>query len=133
MTTYGAVRVSAKNLYKLLQQGERVLLYPGGARESFKLKNEKYQLFWPETSEFVRMAAKFGATIVTLAAVGVEESMDIVMDREDIMQTPILKDIAQSQIQQSPEARPGVSVQSGDIFLPVTPPSHPVSIQSFVL
>lgn len=124
LTTFGAVRVSAKNLYRLLQQGERILLYPGGARESFKLKNEKYQLFWPETAEFVRMAAKFDATIVTLAAVGIEESMEIVMDREDIMQTPILGDIAKSQIQQTPEARLGVSAQTGDVFLPVTLSGH---------
>ena len=119
MATYGAVRVSPKNLYSLLQQKECVLLYPGGARESFKLKNETYQLFWPEKPEFVRMAAKFNATIVTLASVGVEDSFEIVMDREDIMQTPILKDIARQQLQRQPEARPGLSERRSDLFLPV--------------
>eukprot|EP00879_Flechtneria_rotunda_P018765 GHRR01019698.1.p1 GENE.GHRR01019698.1~~GHRR01019698.1.p1 ORF type:complete len:607 (+),score=210.36 GHRR01019698.1:181-2001(+) len=33
LTTYGAVPVSGKNMHKLLEQGEIVLLYPGGARE----------------------------------------------------------------------------------------------------
>ncbi len=27
--------------------GEAVLLYPGGVREGFKRRNEKYELFWP--------------------------------------------------------------------------------------
>ena len=119
MMTYGAVRVSPKNLYGLLKQNECVLLYPGGARESFKLKNETYQLFWPEKPEFVRMAAKFNATIVTLASVGVEDSFEIVMDRDEIMQTPILGDIARQQLQRHPEARPGLSEKRGDLFLPV--------------
>lgn len=119
-TTYGAVSVSAQNLYRLLKQGERILLYPGGAREAFKLKDEKYRLFWPETAEFVRMAAKLNATIVTIAAVGLEDWLEIALDREDILQFPILKDIAQNQIDNSPEARPGVSKESGDIFLMVS-------------
>jgi hypothetical protein len=53
-------------------------------REGFKRKNEKYQLFWPQRSEFVRMAAKFGATIVPVASVGAEDCVNILMDTEDI-------------------------------------------------
>lgn len=33
LSTYGAVPVNGKNMYALLQNGEAVLLYPGGARE----------------------------------------------------------------------------------------------------
>lgn len=33
LATYGAVPVGGRNMHKLLQQGEIVLLYPGGARE----------------------------------------------------------------------------------------------------
>ena len=46
-----------------------MLLYPGGAREAFKRKGEKYKLFWPKRQEFVRMASRFGATIIPFAAV----------------------------------------------------------------
>eukprot|EP00210_Caulerpa_lentillifera_P001865 g1794.t1 len=121
MTTYGAVAVSPMNLYRLLKQGERVLLYPGGAREAFKLKtDQKYELFWPETAEFVRMAAKFQATIITIAAIGLEDWLDIALDRDDILKVPVLKDIAQNQIDTSPEARPGVSNENGDVFLTVS-------------
>ena len=37
--------------------------------QAYKGKNEDYKLFWPASSEFVRMAARFGATIVPFAAV----------------------------------------------------------------
>jgi hypothetical protein len=44
LKTFGAVPVSGSNLHKLLSLDEAVLLYPGGAREATKRKNEKYQL-----------------------------------------------------------------------------------------
>jgi hypothetical protein len=33
MTTFGAVPVTASNFFQLMQQGEAVLLFPGGVRE----------------------------------------------------------------------------------------------------
>jgi hypothetical protein len=33
MTTFGAVKVGGRNFFKLLQNGEAVLLFPGGVRE----------------------------------------------------------------------------------------------------
>tara|TARA_B110000240_G_scaffold22136_1_gene22453 strand:+ start:204 stop:2621 length:2418 start_codon:yes stop_codon:yes gene_type:complete len=41
---FGAVPVSGRNLYKLLNNGECILLFPGGVREAFKRKNERYQV-----------------------------------------------------------------------------------------
>eukprot|EP00798_Chlamydomonas_sp_ICE-L_P000389 gene389-1785_t len=66
--TYGATPVSGKNM--LLSQGDAVLLYPGGAREALKCKDEKYKLVWPAEQEFVRLAARFGAWIVPFAGIG---------------------------------------------------------------
>lgn len=37
------------------------------------LKGEEYKLFWPEEPEFVRMAARFGATIVPFGAIGEDD------------------------------------------------------------
>jgi len=53
-----------------------VFLFPGGAREALKRKDERYTLIWPEKSEFVRMAARLGATIVPFAAVGAEDGIN---------------------------------------------------------
>lgn len=36
--TFGAVPVSARNFYALLQNGDAVLLFPGGARETYHKK-----------------------------------------------------------------------------------------------
>ncbi|GKF42660.1 acyltransferase-like protein, chloroplastic, partial [Tanacetum coccineum] len=79
LTTYdvtrlmGAVPVSASNLYKLFSMKSHVLLYPGGVCEALQRKGEEYTLFCPEQSEFVRMAARFGATIIPFGAVGEDD------------------------------------------------------------
>ncbi|KAL9241804.1 hypothetical protein vseg_015870 [Gypsophila vaccaria] len=89
----GAVPVSASNFYKLLAAGSHVLLYPGGMREACHKKGEEYQLFWPERSEFVRMAARFGAKIVPFGVVGEDDIGELVLDYEDQMKIPYLKDL----------------------------------------
>lgn len=68
MMEFGAVPVSPSAFYRLMRNGEAVLLFPGGVREAYKQRGEEYQLFWPGRPEFVRMAARFGATIVPFAA-----------------------------------------------------------------
>lgn len=49
-TSYGAVPVGATTMYRLLQNGELVLLFPGGAREALKKRGEKYELIWCATT-----------------------------------------------------------------------------------
>jgi hypothetical protein len=85
---FGAVPVSGKNLYRLLAAGECVLLFPGGVREAFKRKDEKYKLFWPAKPEFVRVAARHGATIVPFSAVGAEDGFDVAADVDDFARLP---------------------------------------------
>ncbi|XP_068340798.1 phytyl ester synthase 1, chloroplastic-like [Pyrus communis] len=89
---FGAVPVTAKNLFKLLKTKSHVLLYPGGAREALHKKGEEYKLFWPDQPEFVRMAACFGATIVPFAAVGEDDILELVLDYNDLMNIPVVSD-----------------------------------------
>ncbi|GKD54566.1 acyltransferase-like protein, chloroplastic [Tanacetum coccineum] len=89
----GSVPVSASNLYKLVSMKSHVLLYPGGVCEALHRKGEEYTLFWPEQSEFVRMAARFGATIIPFGAVGEDDYAQLVLDYEDQMKVPFLKDL----------------------------------------
>ncbi|EJK46339.1 hypothetical protein THAOC_35000 [Thalassiosira oceanica] len=64
--TFGAVMVTPKNFYKLMETNQTALLFPGGVREVFHRKGEDYDLFWPEDkADFVRVAARFNATIVS--------------------------------------------------------------------
>ena len=92
----GAVPVSSLNFYKLLRSKAHVLLYPGGVREALHrkvmlcifiiwrpscqicgyshfLQGEEYKLFWPQHSEFVRIASKFGAKIIPFGVVGEDD------------------------------------------------------------
>jgi hypothetical protein len=41
------------------------------------LKGETHKLFWPEQSEFVRMAARFGCTIIPISSFGEDEVLDV--------------------------------------------------------
>ncbi|XP_027107506.1 phytyl ester synthase 1, chloroplastic-like [Coffea arabica] len=89
---YGATPVSATNLFKLFKTKSHVLLYPGGAREALHRKGETYKLFWPDQPEFVRMAAKFGATIVPFGVIGEDDMAELVFDYNDLMKIPVLND-----------------------------------------
>ncbi|KAF9622394.1 hypothetical protein IFM89_031197 [Coptis chinensis] len=88
----GGVPVSASNFYRLLSTKAHVLLYPGGAREALHRKGEEYKLFWPLQSEFVRMAARFGAKLVPFGVVGEDDMFDIFFDYDDQLKVPYIKD-----------------------------------------
>ncbi|PKI60303.1 hypothetical protein CRG98_019239 [Punica granatum] len=88
----GAVPVSGTNLFKLLSRKAHILLYPGGMREALHRKGEEYKLFWPEQSEFVRMAARFGAKIVPFGAVGEDDIGQVVVDYDDLTKIPYFRD-----------------------------------------
>ncbi|KAI4387896.1 hypothetical protein MLD38_000285 [Melastoma candidum] len=88
----GAVPVSGINLYKLFATKSHILLYPGGMREALHRKGEEYKLFWPEQSEFVRMAARFGAKIVPFGTVGEDDIGEIVLDYDDLIRIPFMSD-----------------------------------------
>ncbi|KAF8401545.1 hypothetical protein HHK36_012487 [Tetracentron sinense] len=89
---FGAVPVTASNLFKLLSTKSYVLLYPGGSREALHRKGEEYKLFWPDQPEFVRMAARFGATIVPFGVVGEDDIAEMVLDFNDLMRIPMVRD-----------------------------------------
>jgi len=84
----GAVMVTPRNYYRLMETGQSALLFPGGVREVFHGKDEAYKLFWPEKVDFVRIAAKFNATVVPLSAVGAFESVNILIDAPDMLKLP---------------------------------------------
>lgn len=59
----------------VLQGGELVLVYPGGARETFKRPDQKYQVrpFWGRASGFARVALRAKVPIVPVACVGLDD------------------------------------------------------------
>lgn len=85
---FGAVEVTPRNYYRLLESGQNVLLYPGGAKEALS-KRTDYPLFWPDRLDFVRTAAKFNATIVPISSVGMADSVWVVAEPQEFLDSPI--------------------------------------------
>ena len=60
---------------------QAVLVYPGGARETFKRVGEtKYKLEWGNKLGFAKAAIRHGATIIPVGSVGTEDMVDVVYD-----------------------------------------------------
>jgi 1-acyl-sn-glycerol-3-phosphate acyltransferase len=85
----GAVRGTRESCAGLLEAGELVLVFPGGGREVFKRKGEKYRLVWKERVGFAKLAIEYGVPIVPFASVGVEEMFEIVADADDLLASPL--------------------------------------------
>lgn len=41
------------------------------------IQGEHHKLFWPDKPEFVRIAAKFGATIIPFGVVGEDDMVEV--------------------------------------------------------
>jgi hypothetical protein len=129
---FGAVPVGPTNFVKLLSNKEAILLYPGGVKEAYRKKGQEYKLFWPEKSEFVRMAAKYNAIIVPFAGVGVDDSLEILLDSDEMKNLPIMGRFVSQAAESAPQARRGVNASSSGskdefvspIAIPKLPPNR---------
>ncbi|XP_042055622.1 acyltransferase-like protein At1g54570, chloroplastic isoform X1 [Salvia splendens] len=126
---YGALPVSASNLFKLFKTKSHVLLYPGGAREALHRKGEEYKLFWPDQPEFVRMAARFEATIVPFGVIGEDDLAELVLDYDDLMKIPYLSDQMRRNNEKAQQfnVRAGMSgeVANQELYIPGLLPKIP--------
>lgn len=86
---WGVVDGTRENCAALMAAGECILVFPGGGREVAKRKGEKYQLVWKRRTGFARMAIEHGCTVVPFAAVGVEDAFDIVLDADELLESPL--------------------------------------------
>ncbi|KAK3026749.1 hypothetical protein RJ639_042202 [Escallonia herrerae] len=127
LRTMGAVPVSATNFYRLLSLKSHVLLYPGGVREALHRKGEDYKLFWPEQSEFVRMASRFGAKIIPFGSVGEDDIGQLILDYEDQLKIPFLKAFNEEVNNEVMKLRTDSQgeVANQDLHLPVVLPKVP--------
>ncbi|XP_052196570.1 phytyl ester synthase 2, chloroplastic-like isoform X2 [Diospyros lotus] len=123
----GAVPVSATNFYRLFASKSHVLLFPGGMREALHRKGEEYKLFWPEQSEFVRMAARFGATIIPFGTVGEDDVAEVLLDYDDLMKIPYFKAEIAKLTDEAIKLRADINgeVANQDVHLPVILPKLP--------
>ncbi|PIA57054.1 hypothetical protein AQUCO_00600053v1 [Aquilegia coerulea] len=124
---FGSVPVTPRNLFRLLSSDSFTLLYPGGVREALHRKGEEYKLFWPDQPEFVRMAAQFGATIVPFGVVGEDDVAQYVLDYNDQMKIPIVKDFIKLMNHYATRVRGDEEgeVSEQDIYMPGIIPKIP--------
>jgi len=81
-----------------MEQGDSLLLYPGGGREVTKRDGEAYQLIWKERLGFVKMAATHGYPIQPFASIGADDAYSILMDARDFQRMPWLRPIKNTRI-----------------------------------
>jgi 1-acyl-sn-glycerol-3-phosphate acyltransferase len=89
LTRYGVVDGTRANCSRLMEAGEPLLVFPGGGREVMKRRGEKYKLLWKERMGFARMAIQHRYTIVPFSAVGADDALDILLDANDLMASPL--------------------------------------------
>lgn len=89
LSRFGAVDGTRENARALLRDGEAVLVLPGGGREVAKRKGERYELIWKQRMGFARLAIEARCPIVPFAAVGGEETYDILVDADSALMTPV--------------------------------------------
>eukprot|EP01018_Ginkgo_biloba_P005958 Gb_18591 [translate_table: standard] len=124
---HGAVPSSGKNLFKLLSSKSFILLYPGGAREALHRKGEEYKLFWPEKAEFIRMAARFKATIIPFGIVGEDDIAEVLLDYDDVIKIPYYNDMLDQLNKDVQNVRSDMSgeVANQQMYLPFLAPKPP--------
>ncbi|MBA6412449.1 acyltransferase family protein [Parahaliea sp. F7430] len=68
----------------LMEHGEDLIVFPGGAHEAVKPASAMYELQWKERYGFVRLAAKHGYTIMPFGIVGPDEFYDHWIEGDEI-------------------------------------------------
>eukprot|EP01035_Chromulina_nebulosa_P020813 gene20813-26981_t len=121
-TKFGAIEVSPVAYYELLKRNETILLYPGGVKEATHKKNEANLLFWPEKVDFIRMAVVMDAIIVPFASIGTADSVDIILDSDEMMKLPFIGQRLKLLQKNLPQARVG---SNDSLLLPLARPKIP--------
>ena len=81
----GAVDGTPENCSRLMEAGEHLVVFPGGAREALKRKGEAHKLIWKHRYGFARMAIKHRYPITPFASKGADIIFSILVDGEDVM------------------------------------------------
>jgi len=78
----------------LMEAGQHVLVFPGGAREVMRRKGEAYSLIWKQRAGFARLAIQHGYDIIPFGSVGPDESYRILFDANDVLKRNWLRELA---------------------------------------
>ncbi|MCA9516193.1 MAG: hypothetical protein KC635_14720, partial [Myxococcales bacterium] len=76
----GMIRTSALNARAVLQAGHKLLVFPGGDRESLRPFARRKEVVHPGSDAVARMALAFDAPLVPLVSAGGHESFVVLSD-----------------------------------------------------
>lgn len=77
----GLVEGRRDHALDLLERGELLVSYPGGWRDSVKVRSERYTLKWDGRYGFANVAVQSGTPVVPVAAIGPDEAFPLHGDR----------------------------------------------------
>ena len=80
----GAVMGHPEVCTALMDDGQDILVFPGGAYEAVKPLSELYELQWKERLGFVKLAAKHGYTIMPFGLVGPDEFYGHLLEGQEL-------------------------------------------------
>lgn len=126
LTKGGMVLGSPENCHALMESGQSIIVFPGGAREVMRRKGEKYQLIWKKRTGFARLAIEHGYDIIPFASVGADDCFDIVVDANDIQNNSTAQKVL-SALKLSEKLRGGdilPPIPAGLGYLPVPKPQR---------
>lgn len=112
LVKFGGVLGTRENCGKLMESGQHILVYPGGAREVTKNRDEQYQLIWKRRTGFAAMAMEYGYDIIPFAAVGADETYTIRYDANDFRASLLGRALDKAGIMQK-------YLRGGDMFGPL--------------
>lgn len=121
---FGALPVTPRNYYRLMQSGQTGLLFPGGAKEALSGRKD-YPLFWPTKVDFVRTAAKFNATIIPVSAIGMLDSVNVLAETDYVLKLPFIGERARKLTQNATAARYDKRNEDEVLLPPIAIPTIP--------
>lgn len=86
---FGVVYTNPAVADALVDDGQSVLVYPGGAREAAKVRGRPYSLEWWDRLGFARLALRHRLTVVTVAARGFDDSVRLLLSRDEYLRGPL--------------------------------------------
>lgn len=89
MTDLGIVIGDRDVMRALMADKQSIIVFPGGAREVLKRKDEKYKLIWKQRVGFVRLALEGKYSITPIGVSGGDEVFNILFDSSDFLKSPI--------------------------------------------
>ncbi len=78
LTALGACEGEPKAAQRLLEDGELVVVYPGGVDDSFKTREARHKLQWGTRAGFAKVAMRAKVPLLPVAGLGIDEMYDVV-------------------------------------------------------